>query len=40
MGAREKVTELKFENRAVVIYDYDWIAGVEYENKSEDNSEE
>ena len=40
MAARKKVTELKFKNRAVVVYDNDCITGVEYENKNEDQSEE
>ena len=43
MAAREKFTSLKFKNRAGVIYDNNWIAGVEYENnkdETEDHSEE
>ena len=32
MTAREKVTFLKFKNTAGVIYDNDWIPGVEYED--------
>ena len=30
MAACDKSIFLKFKNRAVVIYDNDWIAGVEY----------
>ena len=33
MLAPEKVTSLKFRNRAGVTSDNDWISGVEYENK-------
>ena len=33
MAAIDKFTSLKFKNRAGVIYDNDWIAGVEYEGK-------
>ena len=43
MSACDKVTLLKLKNRAGVIYDNDWIAGLEYEDtedKSEDYSEE
>ena len=35
MAARDKVTLLKFNNIAGVIYDNDWISGVEYEDKNE-----
>ena len=35
MGAHDKVTALKFRNRAGVMYDNDWISVVEYEG--EDN---
>ena len=34
INARDKFTSLKFKNRAVVIYDNYWIAGVEYENEN------
>ena len=40
METRDKVTSPKFKIRAGVIYDNDWIAGVEYENENEDYSEE
>ena len=30
MAARDKVTLLKFKNRAGIIYDNDWIVGVEH----------
>ena len=42
MAARDKVTSLKFKNNPRVIYDNDWIPGVEYENKdySEENQED
>ena len=36
----EKITLLKFKNRAGVIYNNDWITGVEYENEKEDYREE
>ena len=36
----KKSHSLKFNNRAGYIFDNDWIAGVEYENKNEDCSEE
>ena len=35
----EKITLLKFKNRAGVIYNNDWITGVEYENEKEDYRE-
>ena len=37
MSAREKFTSLKFNNIVIFIYDDDWISGVEYEVK--DNQE-
>ena len=37
--AREKVTSLKFNNRAIFIYDNDWIVGVEYKNENGNYSE-
>ena len=40
MAAHEKVTSLKSKNRTGVIYDNHWIIGVEYENESENYSEE
>ena len=40
MAAYEKLRSLKFKNRAGVIYDHEWIAGVEYENENENYSEE
>ena len=39
MAPYQKVTSLKFNNRARVIYDNDCIAGVEYENENENYSE-
>ena len=39
LAARYKFKYLKFNNRAGVIYDNDWIAGVEYENKNVNFSE-
>ena len=32
MASHDKVTSLKFNNRAGVIYDNEWTAGVEYKN--------
>ena len=40
MATRDKVTSLKFKNRAGVVCDSNLIAGVEYENESENYSEE
>ena len=40
MAAHDKVILLKFNNRTWVIYDNDWIAGVEYEDKNENCSDE
>ena len=40
IGAHDKVTSLKFKNRAGFIYYIYWIAGVEYENKNKYYSEE
>ena len=39
MSARKKVTSLKFKNRAGVVYDNYWIAGVEYENTEDENED-
>ena len=39
MDARDKVTSIKFKNRAGVIYDNDCIEGVKYENKNKNYSE-
>ena len=40
MASHEKFTSLKFNNRAGVIYNNYWIAGVEYDNENENYSEE
>ena len=42
MFARDKFTSLKFKNKPRVIYDNDWIPGVEYKNEdySEENQED
>ena len=40
MAACEKVTSLKFKKRVGVVYDNDWVSGVEYQNKNEDCIEE
>ena len=34
MAACDKVTSLKFKNRSGVLCDNDWIAGMEYGNKT------
>ena len=34
MAVCDKVTSLKINNRAGVIYDNDWVSGVEYENEN------
>ena len=39
MATHDKVTFLKFKNRAEVVYDNDWISGVVYENENENYSE-
>ena len=33
MAARDKVTSLKFKNRAAFIYENYWFVGAEYENE-------
>ena len=40
MAARNKVTSIKFKNRARLIYDNDRIVGVGYENENKNYSEE
>ena len=40
MGNSDKVTSLKFNNRAGVIDDNNWIAGVEHENENKYYSKE
>ena len=43
MAARDKFRQIKFKNRAGVIYDHAWIELVEYEDneyENEDYSEE
>ena len=37
MASRDKVTFLKFKNRAGVLYDNYWITGVEYEDTEDKN---
>ena len=37
MAAGDKVKSLKFKSRVGVIYDNDWIAGVEYEDTEDKN---
>ena len=39
MAARDKVTLLKFKNRAGIIYDNDWIVGVESEGEHNQENE-
>ena len=40
MAVCDKVTSLKFNNRAGLVYDNDWISEVEYENENENHSAE
>ena len=40
MAACDKITQLIFNTRAVIIYDNDQIVGVEYENENDNYSEE
>ena len=37
MASLEKVTSLKFKNKVGVIYDNDWISGMEYEDTEYEN---
>ena len=37
MATRDKVTLLKFNKRSGLIYDNDWITGLEYEDTEDKN---